>query len=614
MRLRTQLILAFFGLAVVPLTAITFYSYRSSLNALHAVAEKELSSMASDMSSRMEAVSGDMNRRLERFAAFEFRRIMSLDKKDRAAATENLVSRLKAQMGENAAFLKSMEFSPAGMRRFPPAAATRMPYKPGNQAMPGSAPDKILIDLSGEQSRSEMGSPQNDRYPPLPPFPGGRFATEVRNGNELIGKVSAEISSRQLLHSVLMRTQPRQGEIPFAVDAEGKPYATNPADLQKIKSLSLTRLENKAGAQQQVATSQDWVIVTRKDSLSGLAFGIARPIGDRLGDLRRATARNMGYGLGVIALSMIGIIPISGRMTRNLTVLTKEAGNLADGDLAARVRITSNDEFGKLGEAFNRMAEDLSENQKRLIEQEGLHKELEMCRRIQVELLPRKSLRSGAVEVKGVSIPAREVGGDFFNYFPMPDGNLALLVGDVSGKGLPAALLMANLQATIQARLPLELELVKLAEKLDNDIAANNAEAYLTIFMAVLDSKSLVLRYVNAGHNPQFLLHRDGSSEQLQSTGRPLGLLAGGGFQEIRVPLQKDDSLFFYTDGLVEAQNEAGEEFGMARLENLLIVERSRGLEGMLAKVEDEICKHRGGIEAADDATMMILKISRNGD
>jgi sigma-B regulation protein RsbU (phosphoserine phosphatase) len=232
-----------------------------------------------------------------------------------------------------------------------------------------------------------------------------------------------------------------------------------------------------------------------------------------------------------------------------------------------------------------------------------------MCRRIQEELLPRQPLRSGAIEIKGVSIPAREVGGDFFNYFPMPDETMALLIGDVSGKGLPAALLMANLQATIQARLPLELDLVKLAEQLDREIAMNNAEAYLTLFIAVLDSQSLRLRYVNAGHNPQFLLRGNRSIEKLQSTGRPIGLLAGGRFEENTVSLKTEDSLFFYTDGLVETVNEAGEEFGMKRLETLLIEERTRGFEGMLANVEKAVKDYRGGTEAADDATMMLLKI-----
>jgi serine phosphatase RsbU (regulator of sigma subunit) len=608
MKLRAKLILSFLGLSVLPLATITIYSYNSSLRALRSAAEQESAAMASDMSSRMESVNRDLNMQLQRFAVFEFSRMRALDEKSRSAAMEALAGRLKNQMGENAFLLKSFQFTPAGFPPFPPLPPGSQTARP-NKAVPSNPPKNIIIDLSGGPGKTAVGSPESNKWPPLPPFPMQRFNTEVRSGNELVGKVSAEISSQRLLHHVLMRTEPRQGEIPFAMDKDGKLYATNPNDLKKIQELAPAKPGNKGVIQEQVETLKNWVLVMRKDGQSGLTFGIARPIGDRLGDLRRTTVRNMGYGLAVVAFALVGIIPLSSRMTRNLSVLTKEAENLASGDLSARVRVASNDEFGKLAQAFNRMAEDLKENQKRLIEQERMHKELEMCRRIQEELLPRQPLRAGAIEVKGVSIPAREVGGDFFNYFPMPGGTMALLIGDVSGKGLPAALLMANLQATIQARLPLELDLVKLVEQLDREITVNNAEAYLTLFIAVLDSKSLRLRYVNAGHNSQFLLHSDGSAEQLASTGRPLGLLAGGGFEEKNILLRDADSLFFYTDGLVEAQNEAGEEFGMTRLETLLLEERALGLEGVLANVEQAVSRHRGRIEADDDATMMILKI-----
>lgn len=617
MRLRAKLILSFLGLAVLPLAAVMLYSYNASLRALHKTAEQESTSMASDMSSRMESVNKDLIRQMEWIAAgFEFRRIMSMNEKDKAAAIKAFRDRMNKAMGENASLVRSLQFTPAV---FPPHLPPRMPrpQQPRRlNAIPGDAPKEIRMDFFGSPGPGGpipgMPGPSGGANPanwPRAPFPMGRLNTEVRSGNELVGKFSAEISSQRLLHQVLMKTQPRQGEIPFAIDAEGKSYATNPNDLKKIQALPLPRQGTKAGIQPQVVTVNNWVLVTRKDPQSGLTFGIARPLGDRLGDLQSTTARNLGYGLVVVALAMIGIIPLSSRMTRNLSVLTKEAENLARGDLSARVPVASKDEFGKLAQAFNRMAEDLSRNQKHLVERERMHKELEMCRKIQDELLPRQSFHSGVVEVKGVSIPAREVGGDFFNYFPMPNRTMALLIGDVSGKGLPAALLMANLQATIQARLPLELDLVKLAEQLDREIAANNADSYLTLFLAVLDSQSLQLRYVNAGHNSQFLLRSDGSLEQMASTGRPLGLLAGGGFQEKCVQLKHQDSLFFYTDGLVEAQNEAEEEFGMERLEELLIQERTKGLEGMLANVEQAINAHRGTVEAADDATMMLLKI-----
>jgi serine phosphatase RsbU (regulator of sigma subunit) len=611
MRLRAKLILSFLGLAVVPLATITVYSYYSSRRALRTAAEQESSAMAADMGSRMESVSRDLNRQIERLAVFEFGRIMTMDTKDRPAAMAALESRLKNLLGESASFLKSLQFTPASI----PPAFPPLPPRPRVNlkatGAPGDMPGGVTITFSGEPGKPGAGSPENNKWPPLLPFPMGRFNTEVRRGNELLGNVSAEISSQRLLFHVLMRTQPRQGEIPFAVDSKGKIFATNPNDLKTIQDLAPPLPSGNSSAQQLVATKKSWILVTRKDPQSGLTFGIARPIKDKLGDLRRTAVWNMGYGLAAISLALVGIIFVSSRMTRNLSVLTKGAENLARGDLAARVQVASQDEFGKLAQAFNRMAQDLSENQKHLLEKERMRKELEMCRKIQEELLPRQPLCFGAIEVKGVSIPAREVGGDFFNYFKLSDGNMALLIGDVSGKGLPAALLMANLQATIQARLPLEFGLVKLAEQLDREVAVNNAEAYLTLFIAVLDSQSLSLRYVNAGHNSQFLLHSDGSVEQLPSTGRPIGLLAGGGFQEKIISLKKEDSLFFYTDGLVEAVNEAGEEFGMERLQTLLVEERPRGFEGMLASVEKAVSYYRGGIELADDATMMLLKIGK---
>ena len=256
------------------------------------------------------------------------------------------------------------------------------------------------------------------------------------------------------------------------------------------------------------------------------------------------------------------------------------------------------------------MAAELGDHEKNLVQQERLRKELELCRRIQEELLPHQPLNSIFAEAKGVSIPAREVGGDFFNYFPLQDGNIGLLVGDVSGKGLPAALLMANLQATIQARLPLEPDLARLADRLDRDIAQNTpAELYLTLFLGTLNVRDGTLRYINAGHNTQFALHGDGTTDRLDSTGRPLGLLPGAGYEERSVRLGQGDSLFLYTDGLIESENGKGEEFGPARLEALLFEHRAETIEVMLGQIDAAVRSHRGPTEATDDATMLVLKL-----
>jgi serine phosphatase RsbU (regulator of sigma subunit) len=439
---------------------------------------------------------------------------------------------------------------------------------------------------------------------------GNDLGSAVQKDGAMVGRVRMQVSSDQILRQVFSRGPRKAGEIPFALDSEGKLHTTDPADQEKLSSLPIRTISGSKGDAGPQTVAGNWIVVTRKDPGSDLIFGIARPIGIRLEEIRRTAVRNLGYGFGMVALALLGILPISNRITRDLSALTKGAEHLARGDLQVRVPVKSKDEFGKLAQAFNRMAQDLSENEKHLVEQERLRKEVEMCRRIQEELLPRQALRSGIVEAKGVSIPAREVGGDFFNYFQLPRENIALLVGDVSGKGLPAALLMANVQATLQAKLPLELDLVSLAEQLDADLQASTPpEVYLTLFLGIFDPKNQTLRYVNAGHNSQYALHVNGEIERLESTGRPLGLLPGGGYEERCVQVFEGDYLFFYTDGLVEAENARGEEFGASRLEKLLVEERQGGLDSILARIEAAGRDHLGGQEAPDDATMMLVKI-----
>ena len=436
------------------------------------------------------------------------------------------------------------------------------------------------------------------------------LSSVVQSDGNAVGTVRAHLSRSNIYSNILSRGRRRQGEIPFLVDADNQLHTINQGDQQKLESLKLSESLQKSGKTPAPPELEDWVVVTRTNEAAGVTFGIARPVSSSLREIRGLAVRNLGYGLGMVALALVGILPLSNRITRNLATLAQGAHDLAQGDLNVRVPVQSRDEIGKLAESFNRMAQDLQENQKHLVERERMRKELEMSRRIQEELLPKHPLRTGAVEIKGVSLPAREVGGDFFNYFLLADGEVAILVGDVSGKGVAAALLMANFQATLQARLPLAGDLSRLAVQLDRELAASTPqEVYLTLFMAILNPREKQLRYVNAGHNPQFALQQGGKIRRLESTGRPLGLLPGGDFAESRVGISAGDALFLYTDGLVEATDATGREFGQERLENLL-VETVAGSPGdILSRVESEIRKYRGPVEAADDATMLVLKV-----
>jgi serine phosphatase RsbU (regulator of sigma subunit) len=438
--------------------------------------------------------------------------------------------------------------------------------------------------------------------------PQGREETayEKARREALAAAEAAEL--RLLLRAILSGAERRQGAIPFARDADGRPYAPEPADEALLEELGLV-----PGRPATRPDAGDWVVVERPDAETGITIAVARPIGPALTEIRATAARNLALGVGLSLVALAGILPLSRRMTRHLTSLTQGAEALAAGNLDVRVPVPHGREFRRLAETFNRLARDLRRNQERLIEQERLRKELEIGRRIQEELLPRGPLRSDFAEVGGVSIPAREVGGDFFNYFPLSEAEVAILIGDVSGKGVPAALLMASLQATIRARLSLERDLVHLVDGLDHEMEKEGPLApYYTLFLAVLDGTSGRLRYVNAGHNTQLVL-RGERAERLASTGRPPGLYPGGGFEERVTRLEPGDALFLFTDGVVEAEDESGEPFGMPRLEALLQVNRARALDQLLSEIGSALRTHRGPLEAADDATMVALRFAQPG-
>jgi len=670
MKLRTQLILAFLLLAVVPLGAITLYAYHSSTRALRRTVEAESARAAGEMESRVGAVTASLSSRIGGLEEIPF----PLAGKDPSTPPEDadpqMIGRLLSTLGDAASFIEAFEFHPepgSGTPAPPRQAERRAPRAPKAPGHPGGSPIIVhLPKIAGELTRDPEVAPLIKAAMGLiPPGEAAKiekdmmarlgengqmiarivkekieasraarqadaekdeidkddedqekelhlkqeFACELKHGGERVGSLKARVSTDRLLRQVLSQTRRDQGEIPFARDGAGNLFTLDSADLAKLKELHLAAGPDEDGPK----PDENWVVVTHPDEATGLTFGLARPVGESLGEIRRASARNLGAGLGLAAFALFGILPLSRRMTQNLSDLTRGAERLAAGRLDTQVPVRSSDELGQLAQAFNRMAKELSANQERLVVQERLRKELELCRRIQAELLPKKALHYPFAEVEGLSIPAHELGGDFFNYFGLPGGEVALLMGDVSGKGVPAALLMANLQATLRARLPLETDLAAFADCLDREVEASTpTEVYLTLFLSVLDPERHELRYVNAGHESPFLLRRDGRIERLDPTGRPIGLLPGGGYTERRIAIGAGDRLFLYTDGLVDAENEAGADFGAGRLETLLgrvIAGDAGGPQSLLERVERAYAEHRGKMDAADDATLLVLRV-----
>jgi serine phosphatase RsbU (regulator of sigma subunit) len=656
---RTRLIVAFMVLSVVPLSAVTLYSYLSSVNAFRAAVASESARMASDLEQRLDTVTSALSQQVGSLWEPSVARAEGANSSSQLPVDVRVAEGIAAVLGESARYLERVEFT----RVPPPPAPPEAPAPPNAASSPSNgppAPPPVVVDLrdtmaavetqlkvegmppevaqrlralgeklgpamsfglqmAGAATRSAAAAisdeaqlrarQHHERARELATanrraaFAGDALAVPIMKDGEVVGSVNAQLNLGRTLGSVLGSARTSQGEIPFAIDSDGVVHTATAEHERTLAALNIAALRGSG-----VREDGDWVIVTR-EAPSNVTFGIARPIAQPLKEIQNASVRSLLLGLGVIGLAVIGIVPLARHMTRNLTTLTAGVERIAQGDFAAQVPVRSRDEFGALASAFNRMARDVAHHQQLVIERERLQRELELCRRIQTEMLPHTSLRLGPTEVKGISIPAREVGGDFFNYFELPGGDVAVLVGDVSGKGISAALLMANIQATLRARLPVEPDLARLTATIDKEIDESTPPGvYATLFLGILDPERQTLRFVNAGHHPQFLIRGDGI-EPLSSGGMPVGLFAGQGYAERTVQLADNDLLFFYTDGMVEVENERGEMYGTERLESLLRAHREQGVDALLERIERSVSEFRGAAEPFDDVTIMALRV-----
>jgi sigma-B regulation protein RsbU (phosphoserine phosphatase) len=235
--------------------------------------------------------------------------------------------------------------------------------------------------------------------------------------------------------------------------------------------------------------------------------------------------------------------------------------------------------------------------------------ELKRAREIQQMLLPSTLPQPAGVQIAGAWQPAREVGGDYFDVIQLDKDRVGICVGDVAGKGITAALLMANLQASFRAFATAEASPQVVCTKLNKFLCANTASGkFVTFFYAVLDSSTRTLTYENAGHSPGLLLLSSGTTETLRGGGAVLGALPDWAYQDYTLQLQRGDLLLLSTDGITEAENAQLEEFGDERL-----LEAARARNGSALEIQRDIMQQVTAFCAGnfrDDATLLVLKMT----
>ncbi len=244
------------------------------------------------------------------------------------------------------------------------------------------------------------------------------------------------------------------------------------------------------------------------------------------------------------------------------------------------------------------------------IEKERLEEEMRLARSIQERLLPQRIPVVQGYELAAVAVPSRFVGGDYYDILQLEGDRVLLAIADVTGKGVPASLLMANLQASLHVMLPMDLSLEEAVVHINRVICDNtDYDKFITFFVAILDSTTGKMDYVNAGHNPPTIVRKNGSMEMLETGGLLLGVMKGLGYEKGVAELHTGDVLAMFTDGVTEAMSTDGEEYGEERLEPLLVQHRDAAAEEILDVVRSDISRFTGGVATlSDDLTMIVLK------
>ena len=244
------------------------------------------------------------------------------------------------------------------------------------------------------------------------------------------------------------------------------------------------------------------------------------------------------------------------------------------------------------------------------LEKERLEREVSLAREIQMNLLPATMPAIPGYQIAGINLPSRTVGGDYYDVIPLENQKLAVAIGDVTGKGVPAAMLMANLQAALHLLIREDIPLPHILEKLNTLFYANTpSDKFVTLFVGILSLPDRAFTYVNAGHNYPILVEADGTIRELVTGGLLVGAFPGATYRSETITLQPGSLLFCYTDGITELSNSTGEEFGEENLYQFVKTHRNEPVPELIARLQEHLLRFSGTDVFDDDVTLLALKV-----
>ena len=325
----------------------------------------------------------------------------------------------------------------------------------------------------------------------------------------------------------------------------------------------------------------------------------------------------MVFGIILIIIASILSVYMSRKITKPLFQLTKGAGIIGNGDLDYKICVKTGDEIEDLSNAFNKMAENLKihiEDLKRTTaEKEHIESELKIAHKIQTSMLPRifpPFPERSEISIYAMMEPAKDVGGDLYDFFFIDERKLCFLIGDVSGKGVPAALFMVIAKTLLRNQALLGSSTGEILSKVNNLLCAENEEMmFVTVFIAILDTQTGELQYSGAGHNPP-LLSQGGSSFEYMKLKKSF-VLAGMEnfkFQTESIKLEPGDAIFLYTDGVTEAMDIESKQYTEKRLKDCLADVNNMNEMEIVDLVLKDVRQFVKDASQSDDITMLYLK------
>jgi sigma-B regulation protein RsbU (phosphoserine phosphatase) len=244
------------------------------------------------------------------------------------------------------------------------------------------------------------------------------------------------------------------------------------------------------------------------------------------------------------------------------------------------------------------------------LERQRINEEIAVSREIQRMLLPHEIPQGNNFEISAINLPSKEVGGDYYDFVTLDERRIGISIGDISGKGIPGAILMSNLQAAFRAAALSHLSSAEVMERVNNQIARSTSpEKFATFLYGILNTKKLQFSYTNAGHNYPIWRKKNGDTRYLLNTGLVVGVQKDFVYQENKIKLDRGDVLVFYTDGITEAFNAQHDEFSEKHLLSIISNSSFTSAEELRNDIYEEVVDFTKGVGQYDDITLIVLHV-----